>query len=52
MKLIYNTPVEVNQTDYNRIIIEAAGVIAHRRYENGRFWIKLMMPKFRHLVKL
>jgi len=51
MSMKPNEPIEVTKKQYDRLIVDCAGIIAHRA-ENGRYWIKLMMPKFKHFVKL
>ena len=51
MEVLYDTPIEVNKTDYDILKVEFAQIIAHRE-ENGRYWIKLWDMRFKkHLQK-
>lgn len=50
-ELKYNIPVEVTKEQYDRLKVEASGIIAHRQ-ENGRYWIKLLLPKYKQYVRL
>jgi len=43
----YNVPVEVTKNQYFKVIVEFAGVIAHRIDDDGRYWIKLWWPKYK-----
>ena len=48
-KLVYNTSVEVTEKQYNAVIVRCAGIIAHR-IENGKYFIKLWIPRYRKEV--
>ena len=45
MELKYNTPIEVNQTQYNICMRIHHGICAGRT-ENGKYFIKLLFMKY------
>jgi len=47
--LKYNVKTEVSENQYNILKTQAAGIIAHKK-ENGKFYIKLWLPKYRDFV--
>ena len=49
-KLRYDTETEVTQLQYNNIVKHCEGLIAHRS-EDGRYYIKLMLTKYRNYVE-
>ena len=50
MELKYNTPIEVNQKQYNVCMGKHSGICAGRT-ENGRYFIKVFLMKYVHQVK-
>ena len=50
MDIKYDTPIEVSKEQYKRLIIQFAGVIAHRN-ENGRYWIKIWLMRFKEKLQ-
>ena len=47
--LKYNEPLEVTKKQYDVLIVECAGIIAHKIID-GKYFIKLWMPKYKKLV--
>lgn len=46
----YNTPIEVTKSQYNRLMVECAGIVAGRE-ENGKYFIKVMIMKYVSIVR-
>jgi hypothetical protein len=49
-KLIYNTPIEVNQKQYNFCMSKFNGICAGRQ-ENGKYFIKILFMKYHKEVE-
>ena len=47
MEIKYNTPIEVTEEQYNRITKRFRMIVAHRRDDEGRYWIKLWVMKYK-----
>jgi len=45
MKIQYDTPIEVNQTQYNICMRRHHGICAGR-IENGKYFIKVLLMKY------
>ena len=50
MNINYNVPIEVTEKQYNVLIKEMAGVIAHRQ-EDGKFYITCWLMSYAKHVK-
>lgn len=48
--ILYDQPIEVTEKQYRPIIREFSGLIAHRT-ENGKFWIKLWIMRYREQLE-
>lgn len=42
-ELPYDTPIEVNILQYRNIMSKCRGMVAGRKDENGKYWIKVWM---------
>jgi tricorn protease-like protein len=52
VEIEYNTPIEVTEDQYQRIVGRYRMVVAHRQDAEGRYWIKLWAMEFKgHLEK-
>ena len=47
----YDTPVEITKEQYNYLKVNYAGIVAHKN-EDGRYWIKLWMMKYKDEIEL
>jgi hypothetical protein len=51
--IIYDTPIEVTEKQYNAVMKEFKGLIAHRKDEvTGQRYIKLWYPKYAPFLKI
>jgi hypothetical protein len=50
IELKYDTPVEVSEKKYRELMNRCGGLIAGRQ-ENGKFYIKLWMVKYKNDVE-
>jgi len=50
MDLQYDIPVEVTEKQYRAVKSEFGGIIAHRK-ENGKYYIKLWLMRFKSLLE-
>ena len=50
MEIKYNIPIEVSQTQYNRLMNECDGIVAGRK-EDGKYYIKVWLMKYVNYVK-
>lgn len=50
MEIQYNQPIEVTEAQYNRIMIHYSGICFGKK-ENGKFFIKLGMSKYKELIE-
>lgn len=51
MKIKYNTPIEVTREQYRRITGKFKMIVAHRKDEEGRYWIKLWAMEFKEQLE-
>jgi len=51
IELKYNTPVEVTREQYRRITNRFKMIVAHRRDDQGRYWIKLWVMEYKEAVE-
>ena len=49
IEVVYNEPIEVSRKKYRKALSTLGGIIAHRS-EKGRYWVKLMVPKYKSKV--
>ena len=47
MEIEYNTPIEVTEVQYKRIVGKFGMIVAHRVDDAGRYWIKLWAMEFK-----
>ena len=50
MEIKYDTPIEVNEKQYRKLMNECAGIVAGRE-ENGKYYIKLWFMKYADYVR-
>jgi len=43
MRIRYDRPIKVTQAQHNYLSQRYAGAIAHRKDENGQYWIKIWL---------
>jgi hypothetical protein len=46
MTIQYNTPIEVNQKQYNICMSRHHGICAGRKDKNGKYFIKVLLMKY------
>jgi hypothetical protein len=49
MEIIYNTPIEVTQRQYNICMNNLSGIVAGR-FCDGKFYIKVLLMKYKKEV--
>ena len=51
-RIRYDRPIKVTQAQHNFLSQRYAGAIAHRKDENGQYWIKiwLMMKEIKQIL--
>jgi hypothetical protein len=50
MKIIYNTPIEVNQKQYNVCMNTLSGIVAGR-VSDGKYYIKVLWMRYKKSVQ-
>jgi hypothetical protein len=50
IKIKYDTPIEVSKKQYDIIINDFSGVVAHRT-ENGKYFVKVLLMKYSKFIK-
>jgi hypothetical protein len=50
MEIKYDVPIEVNESQYRKIMNECDGIVAGRE-ENGIFYIKVWLMKYAYVVR-
>jgi hypothetical protein len=50
MEIKYNTPIEVTEKQYRKLMTECAGIVAGRK-ENGKYYIKVWLMKYAGYVR-
>jgi hypothetical protein len=50
MEILYNTPIEVTQKQYNICMNTLSGIVAGR-FDNGKYYIKVLLMKYKKEVK-
>ena len=45
----YDTQIEVSKQQYDKLIVDCTGIIAHRE-QNGKYFIKVWYMKYKHIV--
>jgi hypothetical protein len=51
MEIKYDTPIEVTENQYNFLINKFAGIIAFRKDAEGKYWIKLWIMQYKHILE-
>jgi hypothetical protein len=51
MKIIYDTPIEVNQKQYNVCMNTLSGIVAGRVLD-GKYYIKVLLMRYKKSVQL
>lgn len=51
MGIKYDVPIEVTKKQYDKLIKTFAGIIAHRKDKDGKYWIKLWNMKYKNELK-
>jgi hypothetical protein len=51
IELKYNTPVEVSKEQYQSITNRYRMIVAHRKDDQGRYWIKLWAMEYRERLE-
>jgi hypothetical protein len=46
----YDTPIEVTESQYRKLMSDFAGIVAGRQ-ENGRYFIKVWMMKYKEQIR-
>lgn len=49
MEIIYNTPIEVTQKQYNVCMNTLSGIVAGR-VDDGKYYIKVLLMKYKKQV--
>jgi hypothetical protein len=52
MEIQYNIPIEVTEGQYRKIMRTLAGVVAGRKDEDGKYWVKLWFMKYRNHLEI
>jgi len=50
MKIEYDKPIEVTQTQYNLLRSRFAGVVAYRK-ANGKYYVKVWMMSYAKMIE-
>jgi hypothetical protein len=50
MEIKYDTPIEVNEKQYKKLMHECSGIVAGRE-ENGKYYIKVWLMKYADYVR-
>jgi hypothetical protein len=50
MKIIYNTPIEVNQKQYNVCMNTLSGIVAGR-VSDGKYYVKVLFMRYKKKVQ-
>lgn len=50
MEIKYDVPIEVTEKQYNILVRDCCGIIAHRK-SDGKFYIKVWVMKYKKLVQ-
>lgn len=50
IEIKYDTPIEVTKEQYNVLVKDMAGVVAHRE-ENGKYYIKVLLMQYAKVIE-